>query len=80
MYIPLTVFTICMTRTKFPGVDHFYRKRVLGDHFSTEIFGPGDQNFQDLNSGDRTPVEKNLAVNRLIHSMFKITTVLHAVS
>ena len=30
------------------------KKWVLGDHFSTENFGPGDQNFQDQNSGDRT--------------------------
>jgi len=30
--VPLSVFPICMTRTKFPGTDHFYRKKwVLGD-------------------------------------------------
>ena len=50
--VPLTVFPICMTWTKFPGMDHFYRKKGPGDHFSTENFSPGDQNFQDQNSGD----------------------------
>jgi len=29
------------------------KKWVLGDLFSTENFDPGDQNFQDQNSGDR---------------------------
>jgi len=30
------------------------KKWVLGDHFFTENFNPGDQNFQDQNSGDST--------------------------
>jgi len=29
------------------------KKWVLGDHLTTENFGPGDQNFQDQISGDR---------------------------
>jgi len=29
------------------------KKWVLGEHFSTENFGLGDQNFQDQNSDDR---------------------------
>ena len=28
------------------------KKWVLGDHFSTENFSPGDQKFHDQNSGD----------------------------
>ena len=53
--VPETAFLICITWTKFPGADHFYqKKRVLRDHFSTENFSPGDQNFQDENSGNRS--------------------------
>ena len=37
-------------------------KWILGDHFSTENFGPGDQNFQDQNSGDRSQTAVILAI------------------
>ena len=33
--------------------DRFFERRTI---FSSENFGPGDQNFQDQNSRDRTPV------------------------
>ena len=36
------------------GGPFLLKKWVLGDHFSTENFGLGDQNFQDQNSGDGT--------------------------
>jgi len=56
--VPETAFPICITWTRFPGLrwsgPFLPRKWVLGDHFSTENFGPGDQNFQDQNSGDNT--------------------------
>ena len=35
------------------GGPFLLKKWVLGDHFSTENFGPGAQNFQDQNSGER---------------------------
>jgi len=53
--VPQTVFPICMTWTKFPGADHYTEKKMgPGGPFFTENFGPGDQNLQDQNSGDRT--------------------------
>jgi len=41
-----------VTQTKFQGRTIFTEKMGPEDHFSTENFGPGDQNFQDQNSGD----------------------------
>ena len=47
------------------------KKWVLGDHFSTENFGPGDQNFQDQNSGDR-PTMHDVTMSMTHVSKFKL--------
>ena len=47
--VPLTGFPICMTWTKFQGPDN-----GPWGPFSGENFNPGDQNFQDQNSGVST--------------------------
>ena len=45
--VPLTVFPICMTRTKFPGMDHFYRKNgSWGTIFPLKISVRGTKIFR----------------------------------
>ena len=52
--VPLTVSNLHDPDQISRGRPLLPKKWVLGDHFSNENFGPGDQNFQDQNSGDRT--------------------------
>jgi len=52
-------------------------KWVLGDHFSTENFGPGDQNLQDQNSGDSAQLVQMVTREVLHHENFNRHRLLH---
>jgi len=60
------------------------KKWVLGDHFCTENFGPGDRNFQDQNSSDRTKPSMGQThswdLNPLHHCMCVVVLVNHTAS
>jgi len=53
------------------GGPFLLKKWGLGDHFSTENFGLGDQNFQDQNSGDST-VQGGVLAPRYIKDIFEL--------